>query len=237
MRCLHVCTIALLAFMKVLVAISMLASHLQLETEPFLYLLALRPTSGHDDQSIVKTSSLRSRDLDQAHTTDLTSLREQIPALRPNAKSHSYERSMSSSEAGLSVSERSLLTDIAMTGFRLIWDYMDITYASYTAFYQTTELWTNMTANARGKWKAEKEVTSLDISYGGLKLSIAGLIDAISWELVAGFAAEMLVLSRILVFVAFRVILVVAWEALVITLAITAQVFHTLKPQQLVGGP
>lgn len=208
MRCSHVCTIAfVLAFMKVLIASTVIAPHLQLEAEPSLDILALGPTSSHDDQFIVKSGSLQSRDLDQA------------------------------AGYGFSVSKRSLLTDIATTSFRLIWDYMDIAYASYIAFYQTTELWTNMTANARGKWKAEEEVTRLDISYGSLKLSIAGLIDTISWELVAEFAVEMLVLSRDLVSVAFRVILFTNWAVLVISLAVAAQVLGTLKPQQLVVGP
>ncbi len=84
---------------------------------------------------------------------------------------------------------------------------MDVGYASYIAFHQTTELWANITANAQRRWKAEEAMMTLDISYGCLKISIAGLIDAISWQLVAEFAVGMLVLSRLVVFLAFRVIL------------------------------
>ena len=197
----------MLAFMKVPIATTVLAPHLQLEAEPSLDLLALGPISSYDDQSIVKSGSLQSRNLDQA------------------------------AGYSLSVSERSLLTDIATTSFRLIWNHIDIIYASCIAFHQTTELWTNMTANAQGKWKAEKEVMRLDICYGSLKLSIAGLIGTISWELIAEFAAAMLLLSRILVSGAFRVILLTSWTVLVITLAVAAQVLGTLKPQQLVVGP
>lgn len=222
MRCSHVCTVAL-AFIQVLTA------------------LALRPSSDHDDRSITKSGNLRNKDTDQAHTKDLMSLREKTSTMasKRNANTNKRVPRIPGSQArySLSVSERSLLTDLAKTGFRLVWDYMDIAYASYIAFCQTTELWANITANAQGKWRAEKEVRTLDITYGSLKLSIAGLIDAISWELVAEFAAEMLVLSRILGLLAFKLILFAGWAAFVITLAIAAQVLHTIKPQQLVAWP
>ncbi len=78
---------------------------------------------------------------------------------------------------------------------------------------------------------------TLDISHECLKLSIAGLIDPISWQLVAGFAAEMLMLSRLVVFLAFRVTLFADWAAMVITLTIVAEALGTIKPQQLVTGP
>ncbi|CAF9907386.1 MAG: hypothetical protein ALECFALPRED_003315 [Alectoria fallacina] len=227
--------------MRCLTAILVLASHLQLDKRLLFDPLALGPTSGHDDQSITTSGSLKSGNWDQACSQDLMPLREQTSTTvsKRSAKISSHVRNTSGLEAGysLSVSERSLLTDLATTGFRLVWDYMDITYASYIAFHQTTELWANITANARGKWKAEKEVMALDISYGGLKLSIAGLIDAISWELVAEFAAKMLILSRIVIFGVFRLIIFAHWEALVITLAIAVQVLGTFKPQQVITGP
>lgn len=78
---------------------------------------------------------------------------------------------------------------------------------------------------------------ALDICYGSLKVSIAGLIDAISWEMEADFAAEVLVLSRIFDFVSFRVFLSVSRVAIIITLAICAQVRDIIHPQQLVTGP
>lgn len=246
MRYSHVCTLAFaLASITILNATTVLASHLQLEKEPLLGPLALGPTSGYDDPrdpSSIKSGSLRSRDLDQAHTKALMSLREPTSTAskrRPDIYHSHLVWSTSRSKAGysLSVSERSLLSDLTMIGFRLVWDYMDIAYTSYIAFYQTTELWANITANARGKWKAEKEVMTLDISYGSLKLSIAGLIDAISWELLADFAAEMLVLSRNIVVVAFSVIIFATWAAMVITLAIAVPLLGTIKPQQLITGP
>ena len=192
--------------------------------------------AGRDGQSILKSGYLRGRDLDQARTKDLMSLREQTFT---GANIHNHVKTISHSETGysLSVSERSFLSDLAKTGFRLVWDYMDITYASYIAFYQTTEFWANITADARGKWKAEKQVMTLDISYGSLKLSIAGLMDAISWELVAEFAEAMLVLSRIVVFGTYRLMIFANWAALVITLTIAAHVLGSIKPQQLVTGP
>ncbi|KAL9137830.1 MAG: hypothetical protein Q9175_000964 [Cornicularia normoerica] len=237
MRYSHVCALAfVLAFVEFLTATPGLGSRLQLEKEPSLDALAHGPAPSNDDQFITRSGSLRSRDLDQARTKDLMSLKEHS---KRSANIYNHVRSMPRFEAGysLSVSERSLLTDIATTGFRLVWDSRDIAYASYIAFHQTTELWANMTANARGKWKDEKQVMTLDISYGSLKLSIAGLMHAISWELVAGFAVEMLVLSRIVVFGAFRVFLFANWAVMVITLAIAVQVFGTIKPQQLITGP
>lgn len=220
MKSTHVCTLVFaLAFMKCsTTATPVLASSSGFEKQLLSDPLALGRTSIRDDQCNTQSNKSRSRDLGHAHNTDLI---------------------MSRPEAGYSlcVSERSLLTDLTSIGFRLVWDYMDIAYASYMAFHRTTELWANITADAQDKWKVEKSVMRLDICYGSLKLSIAGLIDAISWELVAAFAAEMLVLSRIVAIVAFRLFVFANWAALVITLAISAQILGTIKPQQLVTSP
>ena len=78
---------------------------------------------------------------------------------------------------------------------------------------------------------------TLDICYGSLKVSIASLIDAISWEMVADFAAEVLMLSRIFIFGSFGVFLFVSRAIIIITLAIVAQVRRIIHPQQLVTGP
>ena len=78
---------------------------------------------------------------------------------------------------------------------------------------------------------------TLDICYGSLKVSVAGLIDAISWEMVADFAAEVLVLSRIFVFGSFRVFFFISRATIIITLAIVAQFRGIIHPQQLVTGP
>ena len=78
---------------------------------------------------------------------------------------------------------------------------------------------------------------TLDVCYGSLKVRIAGLIDAISWEIVADFAAEVLVLSRIFVFGSFRVFHFVSRTTIIITLAICAQLRGIIHPQQLVTGP
>lgn len=240
MRFSHVCTLAVvLPVMKTVIATPVLAFQSQPEKESSFDSLALGPTAGHDNKTTC--GNLRSRDPDQARSEDLMPFREETSTLGPklSAKFYIPVRSISRSEAGnsLSVFERSLLTDLAKTGFRLVWDYIDIAYASYIAFHQTTEFWANITANARGKWKAEQEVMRLDISFGSLKLSIAGLIDTIDWELVAEFAAEMLVLSRIVVFGAFRMMIFANWALMVITLAITVKVLDTIRPQQLVTGP
>ena len=221
--------------MNLLTATAVLTSQPQLGRPHFFDPLALGHSSDQDGRhgpSILKSSYLRARDLDQALTKDLMSLNKQ-----ESTSANIHNHVSSEAEYNISVSERSLLTDLTTTGFRLVWDYMDIAYASYIAFYQTTEFWANITADARGKWKAKKAVMTLDISYGSLKLSIAGLIDAISWQLVAEFAAEMLVLSRIVIFVTFRLILFANWAALVITLAIANQVLGSVKPQQLLTGP
>ena len=225
--------------MKTLTATPVLASHSQLGKELSFDISALGciPPS-QDDQSITRNCDLQSRDLNHARTNkDLMSSEQTL--MSTSLKIDSDVRSMSRSEAGPSpsISKRSLLTDLIATGFRLVWDHMDIGYASYIAFHQTTELWANTTAHAQGSWKAEKAVMTLDISYGCLKISIAGLIDAISWQLVAEFAAEMLVLSRLIVFVAFRVILFTNWAAMVITLSTAAYVLGTIKPNQLITGP
>ena len=222
--------------MKPLTATPVLISQPQLGKPHLFDPLALGHSSDQDGRhgpSILKSGYLRARELDQALTKDLMSLSKQIST---SANIHNHV-SHSEAKYSLSVSERSLLSDLTKTGFRLVWEYMDITYASYIAFYQTTEFWANITADARGKWKAKREMMTLDISYGSLKLSIAGLIDAISWELVAEFAAEMLVLSRIVILGTFRLILFANWVALVITLSIAAQVLGSIKPQQIVTGP
>ena len=231
--------------MKFLNIRHVLASDLQFENEHLFDPSALGHTSGREDRSITKSSSLQRRDLHQVRTKDFSPLREQIPTTlfkRSGKVAYSQLRtrqSLSRSEAGYirSVSERSLFTDITRTGFRLVWDYMDIICATYIASYQTSEFWANVTANARGKWKTEEEVAILVLHYGGLKLTIAGLTDVISWELLAAFAAEMLVLSRILIFGTFRVILFTHWAAWVITLVIAVEVFRTIKPQQLITRP
>lgn len=220
--------------MKLLTATPVPTSQSQLGQTLFSDPLALGHSSDQDGRHspfILKSSYLRARNLDQALTEDPMSTQTTTSA---NVHNHILH---SEAKYSLSVSERSLLTDLATTGFKLVWDYMDITYASYIAFYQTTEFWANITADARGTWQAKKDVMTLDISYGSLKLSIAGLIDAISWELVAEFAAEMLVLSRIIIFGTFRLILFANWATLVVTLAIAVQVFGSMKPQQLVTGP
>ena len=237
MRTLFAClSVSLMAFIKPLFATPVLISQSQLGKPHFFDPLALGHSSDQDGRngpSILKSCYLRARDLDQALTKDLMSLSKETST---SANIHNHV-SHSKAKNSLSVSERSLLIDLTTTGFRLIWDYMDITYASYIAFYQTTESWANITADARGKWKAKKKVMTLDISYGSLKLSIAGLIDAISWELVAEFAAEMLVLSRIVIFGTSKLILLAIGAALVITLAIAGQVLGSIKSQQLVTGP
>ncbi|CAF9907219.1 hypothetical protein IMSHALPRED_005474 [Imshaugia aleurites] len=239
MRCTHVLNLAfVLAVMKIPIAKPVLAFQSQPETEPSFDSLALGPTTG---QSITTSRSLQTRDLDRACSKDLRLFSDQISTLglKCNAKPYSHVRAIPRSEAGYSpsVSERSLISDLAKTGFRLVWDCMDIAYASYIAFHQTTKLWANITANARGKWKAEQEMMTLDISYGSLKLSIAGLIDVISWELVADFAAQILVLSRILVFGSFMVLVLANAAAMVITLAIAVQILDSVRPHQLVTGP
>lgn len=213
MRCFHVCTLPfILASINFLTA---LVSHLQLEKDSPFDDLPLGPIFGHDDQLVTTNGSLQSSDLDRARSKDLMSFKEQTSTTAykrsPNIYRHVRNRSRSKDECSLPISERSILIGLATSGFRLVWDYMDITYTTYIAFYQTTELWGNITANARGKWKAEEEVMTLDISYGCLKLSIAGLIDAISWEFVAEFAAEMLVLSHIIVFGAYRLVVFANW--------------------------
>ena len=239
MQCSFVCTLAS-AFIEMFTAIPVLASNIRLEKEPLLDSLALRPISAHDDHINI-SGSLRSRDMDQAHFNDLMSLsnQESTTAAKRSANIYNHVGSLPGSKAGysLSVSERSLLADLAKTGFSLVWDYMDITYSSYIAFYQTTELWANITADARGNWDAEQKVITLDISYGSLKLSIAGITDAISREPVAEIAAEMLVLSRIVVLGAFRLVVFATSAALVITLAIAEQALGTIKPYQLVTWP
>ena len=234
MRYSHICA---LTFLIALVRISTVTLVLaQLEKEPSLNVLALGPTSDRDEQSITKSGRLESRDLDQNCDETIIALRG--PS-NHGANSCHYVHGSSRPEAGCDfpISERSLLTDIATTAFRLVWDYLDIIYPSYIAFRQTSELWANVTANARGKWKAERDLMTLDICYGSLKVSIAGLIDAISWEMVADFAAEVLLLSRIVVFGSFRVFLFVSRATIVITLAIVAQVRDIIHPQQLVTGP
>ena len=222
--------------MKIVTATPVTAPHSQLEKALVFDPLALGHASGMDDQCVTRSGNLQSRDLDQARIKDLMSSREQPVA---SANIYSHVRSISHSEAGYSrsVSDRSLLTDLATTGFRLVWDYVDIAYASYIAFHQTTELWANITANARGNWKAEENLMTLDISYRCLKISITGLIYSISWELVAEFAAEMLLLSRMLVFGAFRVLLFASWTVMVFTVAVAFQVLSTIQPQQLITGP
>ena len=172
----------------------------QLEKEPSSIVLALGPTSDHN----TKRGRLESKDLDQNCDKTIMALRG--PS-NHGANSYHYVHGSFRPEAGCTfpASERSLLTDIATTGFRLVWDYWDIFYPSYIAFRQTRQLWASVTANARGKWKAERDLMTLDICYGSLKVSIAGLINAVSWEMVANFAAEILVLSRIFVFGSFRV--------------------------------
>ena len=225
--------------MKSLTATPVLAPQSQLGKELSFDFPALGCTPpGQDDQSITRNCDLQRRDLNHACTNkDLMSSGQTLTSTGLNIDSD--VGSMSHSEAGYSpsVSERSLLTDLTTTGFRLVWDYADIGYASYIALRRTSELWANITANARGRWKAEEATMTLDICYGCLKISIAGLIDAISWQLVAEFAAEMLLLSRLVVFVAFRVILFANWAAMVITLTIVAEALGTIKPQQLITGP
>ena len=78
---------------------------------------------------------------------------------------------------------------------------------------------------------------TLDICLGSLKVSIAGLVDAISWETVADFAAVVLVLSRIFALGSFRVILLASRATIIITLAVAAQFRGIIHPQQLVTGP
>lgn len=242
MRWSFVCILVfLLAEAKFLTATPALAAHLRIEKEHPFDPLTLGPTSGREDRSITAKGSLPGRVLDQACSQDLVPVREQAYTSASECSTRTYDQliteSHSQAEDGLSTCKRSLATDLATAGFRLVWDYMDITYASYVAFRQTTQLWANVTANARGKWKANEDLMALDICYGSLKLSIAGVIGTSSWEIVANIAAEMLVLCRIIVFGSFRVVVYANWAIMVITLAIAVQILGTVKPQQLITTP
>ena len=112
----------LIAFVKIYTVKLVLA---QLEKEPSSNVLALGPTSDHDEQSITKHGRLESRDLDQDCDKTMIALRG--PS-NHGANSYHCVHGSFSPEAGCKfpVSERSLLTDIATTGFRLVWDYLDI---------------------------------------------------------------------------------------------------------------
>ena len=114
MRYSHVYALAfLIAFVKIDTVILVLA---QLEKELSSNVLALGPTSDHDEQSITQRGRHESRDLDQYCDKAIMPLRgpSNHGSFRPEAG------------CNLPVSERSLLTDTATTGFRLVWDYLDI---------------------------------------------------------------------------------------------------------------
>ena len=118
------------------------------------------------------------------------------------------------------LAERGLVRDLAVLGFKLIWEHADVVVSSTLAYYRTTEFYKNMTIIAGGEFSFGPTTQNFMITYGCFRLLfepmaevVAGIADEIAREFpdgigsfVAGFAEVMLGLTAAVVMVSFRVL-------------------------------
>ena len=118
------------------------------------------------------------------------------------------------------LAERGLVRDLAVLGFKLIWEHADVVVSSTLAYYRTTEFYKNMTIIAGGEFSFGPTTQNFMITYGVLRLifepvavAVTGIADEIAREFpdgigpfVAGFAEVMLGLTAGVVFVSFRIL-------------------------------
>ena len=138
------------------------------------------------------------------------------------------------------LAKRSLVRDLTVLGFRLIWDHADVIVASSIAYYRITEYYANVTALAGGEVKFRPTTI---IAYGVFRLTFGVVADAVTgiaregpeglgqfvWE----FAQLMLLLTAAVVVATFRVL---AWS---VTAAvwITMAVVEKADLPRMVTGP
>lgn len=118
------------------------------------------------------------------------------------------------------LAKRTLVRDLTVLGFKLIWEHADVVVSSSLAYYRTTEFYKNMTIIAGGEFSFGPTTQNFIITYGVLRLifepvavAVTDIRDEIAREFpdgiglfVAMFAELMLGLTAAVVFVSFRVL-------------------------------
>lgn len=134
----------------------------------------------------------------------------------------------------------SLVADLTILGFKLIWDHADVIVSSSLAYYRTTEYYKNMTILAGGEFSFGPTVQNYVITYGVFRLTFSILAEEIAkafpngfGEFIQGFAEMMLVLTAGVVIGTYTLL------AFSVTLSIwiTMVIVENAKWPDLVSGP
>lgn len=142
------------------------------------------------------------------------------------------------------LAKRTLASDLAFLGFRLIWDHADVIVSSTLAYYRTTEYYANMTRLAGGEFSFGPTVQNYAITYGCFRLFFEPWADAVGGmaaevfpdglgPFVRGFAQLMLLLTQGVVLGTFAVL---AWSAAA-AVWITMEVVERADLPGMVTGP
>ncbi|KAM0797568.1 hypothetical protein BDR22DRAFT_862746 [Usnea florida] len=125
-----------------------------------------------------------------------------------------------------SLAERGLVRDLAVLGFKLIWEHADVVVSSTLAYYRTTEFYKNLTIILGPEFELGPD-RSFVVAYGVFRLIFEPAADAVTTiygeifrdirdgygpfmagigPFMAGFAEVMLGLMESVIFVTFRVL-------------------------------
>lgn len=146
--------------------------------------------------------------------------------------------------ADSSLAKRSLVGDLTVMGFKLVWDYADIIIDSYIAHFRTTELYRNITIR-NGAEMADRTVITYIITYGGLRLVFEALATVAAdlaaemarefpngfGEFIAGVAEVMLALTTFAVIVPFAVLA----AGVRLSIWITMEIVDNADPPHLIA--
>ena len=144
------------------------------------------------------------------------------------------------------LTKRSLASDLAVMGFRLIWDNADVIVSSTLAYYRTTEYYANMTILAGGEFEFGPTTQNFMITYGVFRLTFGIMVEILGGiaeeiaknfpngigQFVREFAELMLMLTAGVVIGTYRVL---AWSVMV-AIWITMEVIENAGLPDLVNG-
>ena len=146
---------------------------------------------------------------------------------------------------GSPLAKRSLVGDLTVMGFRLIWDHADVIVSSALAYYRTTEYYANMTIIAGGEFGFGPTVQNHMITYGVFRLTFEIMVDAVAGmgreafgdggfgQFLREFAQVMQLITTVVVVGTYTIL---AWSAMT-AVWITMIIVENADEPRLVTGP
>ncbi|KAL8823495.1 MAG: hypothetical protein Q9191_005800 [Dirinaria sp. TL-2023a] len=138
-----------------------------------------------------------------------------------------------------SLTERSIILGLTVAGFELLWQQMDIVFATGIEYYRTTDYYQELIKLLpHGEWREGPTTQNIIITYGAFKLGLAAV--GFGHELPVGFVEDfaklMLTLLKTVIIVAYKIVAYTADWAIWITMQITQGNEQDLLGRSLPGA-